>query len=796
MSEPRKNHLTIDGGQPKDDEHVATYKPIPEADTEFRSSKSSLHKSKEKVDEAEEKLLEKEDEAKIVTRVDMADAKYVVGDHRNGDAKIELDANKRQFSGLTKEELMKYADDPFWIRLRWAMFILFWALWLCMLAGAIVIIVRTPKCAPPPPREWFEKYALIESDGVLPTDSDLDLLHDSEVGGVFAQFNCGADAYELLKTNTCLDQFKDFVAKAKSRSVKVIVDLIANYVPTTHEWFVKSQAREPAYDSYFIWHEPKGYNGTHPNPPNNWRAVTNEGAWAYSEARKELYLSQYGAGKADLNFRNPDVVKQFDDVLKAYMKEGAAGVRLSHARLLLVSASFQDDQLLANTDKTPTGPTPTYGDYNFLRHTHTADQPELDALLAHFSQVVDDNAAEPGAMSIVGPRMLPCGTHDQLLANTDKTPTGPTPTYGDYNFLRHTHTADQPELDALLAHFSQIVDDNAAEPGAKKSVFTIKETNENHFQELYLLAHNVSFLRPPSAAAISVDVDPAVLVNKTSVSTDKFRKWPALQGTNGNHFQELYLLAHNVSSLRPPSAAAISVDVDPAVLVNKTSVSTDKFRKWPALQGTNGNHFQELYLLAHNVSSLRPPSAAAISVDVDPAVLVNKTSVSTDKFRKWPALQLTTAETTAGAEVAAFAHLLPAAPALTVPQLALFNSGDAKSELGRLTALRSEASIQHGDTKMAAVPARNSTLQLVAIARWKLGHTGYIAVLNTQPEMLSANLTAIGMSELPAQLNVHYVSHQVANLTGYATKKPVDCDNVVVPAMSSVVLEFVPKIPE
>lgn len=25
----------------------------------------------------------------------MADAKYVVGDHRNGDAKIELDANKK-----------------------------------------------------------------------------------------------------------------------------------------------------------------------------------------------------------------------------------------------------------------------------------------------------------------------------------------------------------------------------------------------------------------------------------------------------------------------------------------------------------------------------------------------------------------------------------------------------------------------------------------------------------------------------------------------------------------------------
>lgn len=64
---------------------------------DFRTSKTSIHKSKEKLsaDGAEEKLLQKEDEAKIITRVDMADAKYVVGDHRNGDAKIELDANKK-----------------------------------------------------------------------------------------------------------------------------------------------------------------------------------------------------------------------------------------------------------------------------------------------------------------------------------------------------------------------------------------------------------------------------------------------------------------------------------------------------------------------------------------------------------------------------------------------------------------------------------------------------------------------------------------------------------------------------
>lgn len=33
MSEPRKNHLAIDGGQVKEDDHVASYKAIPEADS-------------------------------------------------------------------------------------------------------------------------------------------------------------------------------------------------------------------------------------------------------------------------------------------------------------------------------------------------------------------------------------------------------------------------------------------------------------------------------------------------------------------------------------------------------------------------------------------------------------------------------------------------------------------------------------------------------------------------------------------------------------------------------------------
>lgn len=58
------------------------------------------------------------------------------------------------FTGMTKEELMKYANDPFWVRLRWIFFILFWFLWIAMLAGAILIILKAPKCSAPTPLPW------------------------------------------------------------------------------------------------------------------------------------------------------------------------------------------------------------------------------------------------------------------------------------------------------------------------------------------------------------------------------------------------------------------------------------------------------------------------------------------------------------------------------------------------------------------------------------------------------------------------------------------------------------------
>lgn len=87
------------------------------------------------------------------------------GSEKNGLVKIkvaddEAEAAAAKFTGLSKEELLKVAGSPGWVRTRWALLLLFWLGWLGMLAGAVVIIVRAPRCRELPAQSWWHKGAL------------------------------------------------------------------------------------------------------------------------------------------------------------------------------------------------------------------------------------------------------------------------------------------------------------------------------------------------------------------------------------------------------------------------------------------------------------------------------------------------------------------------------------------------------------------------------------------------------------------------------------------------------------
>lgn len=68
----------------------------------------------------------------------------------NGDpdttAVKNMSADEGSRVGLTKEELMKFANEPFWVRLRNILFATFWIVWVSILVAAIGYVVNSPGC--------------------------------------------------------------------------------------------------------------------------------------------------------------------------------------------------------------------------------------------------------------------------------------------------------------------------------------------------------------------------------------------------------------------------------------------------------------------------------------------------------------------------------------------------------------------------------------------------------------------------------------------------------------------------
>ncbi|XP_063908317.1 amino acid transporter heavy chain SLC3A1 [Zophobas morio] len=345
-----------------------SYKAIPEADMEEEAvtRPKSLVKSKPatpEVDGADEKMLPKEEEVKVSPN-----------EKQNGDAKLDIGELKTAFVGLTKEELMKYANDPFWVRLRWFLFITFWILWGLMLLGAILIILAAPKCNPPPPRTWWEKGPIAEVDQDSDnSDSIVQKLKDLSVTGVIVSWP--DDAY------IDFDETHDFIKslkKYKDEDINVIMEVEAGY---SHVWFNKSEYKDPEFSNYYIWQPPKDMsNGEGPHPPNNWVSMNNNSSWKFSDKRNEYYYAP--TGQPHLNFRNPNVTDRFSDIINKFLRYGVGGIRLRGASNLLVDEKFTDEVNVQNPGDC------VLNDYCFYIHSHTENLNDLGPLLKKWRDVV------------------------------------------------------------------------------------------------------------------------------------------------------------------------------------------------------------------------------------------------------------------------------------------------------------------------------------------------------------------------------------------------------------------------
>ena len=118
-----------------------------------------------------------------------------------------------------------------------------------------------------------------------------------------------------------LDDFQDLANECDKLGLKLILDFVPNHSSDEHEWFKKSERREPGYEDFYIWRSGKRDNVSNIIvPPNNWLSAFRYSAWRWSEIRQEMYYHMVHYKQPDLNYRNPKVVNEMKAVLTYWME--------------------------------------------------------------------------------------------------------------------------------------------------------------------------------------------------------------------------------------------------------------------------------------------------------------------------------------------------------------------------------------------------------------------------------------------------------------------------------------------
>ncbi len=139
-----------------------------------------------------------------------------------------------------------------------------------------------------------------------------------------------------------LADFDELVAAAHDRGIRVTVDFVPNHTSDQHAWFQAALAAAPGSperERYLF------FDGKDGGPPNNWRSVFGGPSWTQAPDG-QWYYHLFAREQPDLNWRNPEVLDEFVDVLRFWLDRGVDGFRIDVSDALIKDVNLPD---------TPTG---------------------------------------------------------------------------------------------------------------------------------------------------------------------------------------------------------------------------------------------------------------------------------------------------------------------------------------------------------------------------------------------------------------------------------------------------------
>lgn len=138
-----------------------------------------------------------------------------------------------------------------------------------------------------------------------------------------------SDYYDINPMFGTLDDFDKLMEETKKRGMKVIMDLVANHTSDEHPWFQEAlKDKNSKYRNYYIFKEGKKDKKGRELPPNNWESNFTGSAWEKVEGEENTYyLHLFHKKQPDLNWHNPEVIQEVENLMNFWLDKGVYGFR-------------------------------------------------------------------------------------------------------------------------------------------------------------------------------------------------------------------------------------------------------------------------------------------------------------------------------------------------------------------------------------------------------------------------------------------------------------------------------------
>ncbi len=129
-----------------------------------------------------------------------------------------------------------------------------------------------------------------------------------------------------------LEDFRNLIAQAHAKNIRIIIDFVLNHTSQDHPWFIEARStRTNSKRDFYLWNDTqKGFEGSTNAFPD-----IKENNWIHNSKTDDYYFASFYPEQPDLNWDNSEVQEEMLANMDFWIDLGVDGFRLDAAPFLI-----------------------------------------------------------------------------------------------------------------------------------------------------------------------------------------------------------------------------------------------------------------------------------------------------------------------------------------------------------------------------------------------------------------------------------------------------------------------------